>query len=84
MRAENDPSRESSPYFVYINSEALPASESLEHQYWVSSVATQFQKQGYEVTREHQIEGNGAVDLLATCQRAGGISHDGAGENRPH
>ncbi|GMU24935.1 MAG: hypothetical protein AMXMBFR13_50060 [Phycisphaerae bacterium] len=44
-----------------------PASrESLEHQYWVSSVATHFEKQGYEVTHEQKIDGNGAVDLFAT------------------
>jgi len=38
---------------------------SLEHKYWVSKVAGHFEKKGYEMTREHQIAGNGAVDLLA-------------------
>ena len=43
--------------------------ESLEHRYWVRKVAEHFEKRGYEVTREHQIKGNGAIDLLA--QRPG-------------
>ncbi len=37
---------------------------SLEHQYWVMKVSEQFEKQGYEVTTEHPIPGDGAVDLL--------------------
>lgn len=39
--------------------------ESLEHRFWVSQAASHFEKKGYEVTREHAIKGNGAVDLLA-------------------
>ena len=39
--------------------------ESLEHRYWIGKVATYFQKKDYEITREHPIKGNGAVDLLA-------------------
>ena len=39
--------------------------ESLEHQYWVNQVFGHFEKQGYEVSREYQIPGDGAVDLLA-------------------
>jgi len=42
-----------------------PLRASLEHQYWVTKVAEHFERQGYEMTHEHQIEGNGAVDLLA-------------------
>jgi hypothetical protein len=38
---------------------------SLEHSYWVMKAAEQFEKKGYAVTREHVIQGNGAVDLLA-------------------
>jgi hypothetical protein len=39
--------------------------ESLEHRYWVKRAAQHFEKAGYEVTREHLIAGNGAIDLLA-------------------
>ena len=39
--------------------------ESLEHRYWVRKAAEYFEKKGYEVTREHPIKGNGAVDVLA-------------------
>ncbi len=42
---------------------------SLEHSYWVMKAAEYFEQKGYSVTTEHQIEGNGAVDLLA--QRPG-------------
>ena len=38
---------------------------SLEHQYWVMKIAEHFEKQGYEMTAEHPIPGDGAVDLLA-------------------
>jgi len=39
--------------------------ESLEHRYWARKTAEHFEKKGYEVSREHPIKGNGAVDLLA-------------------
>ena len=39
--------------------------ESLEHRYWVKKTHEHFEKQGYQVTREHVIRGNGAIDLLA-------------------
>ena len=39
--------------------------ESLEHRYWVKKAAEHFERKGYEITREHPIKGNGAVDLLA-------------------
>jgi len=39
--------------------------ESLEHQYWVRKAAERYQSKGYEVTADHTIPGNGAVDLLA-------------------
>jgi len=40
--------------------------ESLEHTFWVDRTAKHFEKQGYEVAREHPVKGNGAVDILAT------------------
>ncbi len=39
--------------------------ESPEHRYWVMKASEHFEKKGYEITREHPIKGNGAVDLLA-------------------
>ena len=43
--------------------------ESLEHMFWVDRAAKYFEKEGYEVAREHPVKGNGAVDVLA--QRPG-------------
>lgn len=43
--------------------------QSLEHRYWVHRSARHFQAQGYEITMEYQIAGNGAIDLVA--QRGG-------------
>ena len=40
--------------------------ESLEHLFWVARTASHFEEQGYEVTREYPVKGNGAVDILAT------------------
>jgi len=39
--------------------------ESLEHSFWVNKTAEHFEKKGYDITREHSIKGNGAIDLLA-------------------
>ena len=39
--------------------------ESLEHRYWMQQAAATYEKQGYEVTREYQVKGNGAIDLVA-------------------
>ncbi len=39
--------------------------ESLEHRYWIGKVAEYFERKGYDITREHPIKGNGAVDILA-------------------
>ncbi|MHC4070487.1 MAG: ATP-binding protein [Planctomycetota bacterium] len=39
--------------------------ESLEHRYWVRQTSKYFEKQGYQVTCEHPIKGNGAIDILA-------------------
>lgn len=40
--------------------------ESLEHMFWVDRAAKQFEREGYEIQREHPVKGNGAVDILAT------------------
>jgi HJR/Mrr/RecB family endonuclease len=39
--------------------------ESLEHRWWVRKAHEYFERQGYQITREHMIRGNGAIDLLA-------------------
>jgi Holliday junction resolvase-like predicted endonuclease len=39
--------------------------ESLEHSFWVSRAARHFQAKGYDVSCEHPVKGNGAIDLLA-------------------
>ena len=43
--------------------------ESLEHMFWIARASEHFEKQGFELTREHAVASGGAVDLLAT--RAG-------------
>ena len=40
--------------------------ESLEHRYWIQQTCRHYEKQGFSITREHPIKGNGAVDILAT------------------
>jgi len=40
--------------------------ESLEHRFWVRQTARWFEGKGYEVTYEHPVKGNGAIDILAT------------------
>jgi hypothetical protein len=40
--------------------------ESLEHKFWVSRTARHFEREGYEITCEHPVKGNGAIDILAT------------------
>lgn len=42
---------------------------SLAHSYWARRTAAHFESRGFEVTMEHRIPGDGAVDLLA--QRPG-------------
>jgi len=39
--------------------------QSLEHRYWIKKATEHFEQRGFEVTKEHPIKGNGAVDLLA-------------------
>ena len=39
--------------------------ESLKHRYWIGKAAEHFEKKGYDITREHPIKGNGAIDILA-------------------
>lgn len=43
--------------------------ESLEHRWWVRQTSRYFEKKGFEITCEHPVKGNGAIDILA--QRAG-------------
>jgi len=43
-----------------------PPHAGLEHRYWVSRVAEHYERQGFEVTVEHHIPGDGHVDLAAT------------------
>jgi hypothetical protein len=43
--------------------------ESLEHRWWVRQTSKYFEKKGFEITCEHPVKGNGAIDILA--QRAG-------------
>jgi len=39
--------------------------ESLEHSFWVSRAARHFENKSYDVSREHPVKGNGAIDILA-------------------
>jgi hypothetical protein len=39
--------------------------ESLEHSFWVSRAARYFEGKGYEISCEHPVKGNGAIDILA-------------------
>jgi Holliday junction resolvase-like predicted endonuclease len=39
--------------------------ESLEHSFWASRAASHFERKGYDVSCEHPVKGNGAIDLLA-------------------
>ncbi len=47
-----------------INPGPLPQ-ESLEHRFWIGKTKEMYEKNGYEVTLEHPVKGNSAVDLLA-------------------
>ncbi|MFH1416663.1 MAG: hypothetical protein ABII12_00030, partial [Planctomycetota bacterium] len=38
---------------------------SLEHRYWAQRVADDFENDGYDITHEYVIKGNGAVDVVA-------------------
>jgi hypothetical protein len=38
--------------------------ESLEHRYWIQRAARFFEKKGYDVSCEHPVKGNGAIDVL--------------------
>jgi hypothetical protein len=40
--------------------------ESLEHSFWANRTARYFQKKGYDVSCEHPVKGDGAIDILAT------------------
>jgi energy-coupling factor transporter ATP-binding protein EcfA2 len=39
--------------------------ESLEHSFWVNRAAKHFEDKAYNVSREHPVKGNGAIDILA-------------------
>ena len=39
--------------------------ESMEHSFWVNRAARYFERKGYEVSYEHPVKGNGAIDVLA-------------------
>jgi hypothetical protein len=39
--------------------------ESLEHSFWVNRASKYFERKGYEVSYEHPVKGNGAIDILA-------------------
>jgi len=39
--------------------------ESLEHAFWVGRTAGFFESQGYRISCEHAVKGNGAIDILA-------------------
>ena len=41
------------------------ARESLEHSFWVNRAAKYFEKKAYDVSCEHPVKGNGAIDILA-------------------
>ena len=44
--------------------------ESLEHRYWVERAARHYEDDGFSVSYEHSVKGNGAVDVLAErCDR---------------
>jgi Holliday junction resolvase-like predicted endonuclease/energy-coupling factor transporter ATP-binding protein EcfA2 len=42
--------------------------ESLEHSFWVNRAAKYFEKKSYDVSCEHPVKGNGAIDILAEKQ----------------
>jgi hypothetical protein len=39
--------------------------ESLEHSFWVNRAAKHFENKAYDVSCEHPVKGNGAIDILA-------------------
>lgn len=39
--------------------------QSLEHSFWVHRAARYFEKRAYDVSREHPVKGNGAIDIFA-------------------
>jgi hypothetical protein len=43
----------------------LRSRESLEHLFWVNRAARHFEKMAYDISREHPVKGNGAIDILA-------------------
>jgi hypothetical protein len=45
--------------------QAAKQQESLEHRYWVEQAARYYENQGFIVTREYAVKGNGAADIMA-------------------
>lgn len=41
------------------------ARQSLEHSFWVNRAARHFENKSYDISREHPVKGNGAIDILA-------------------
>jgi len=41
------------------------ARQSLEHSFWVNRAARYFENKAYDISREHPVKGNGAIDILA-------------------
>ena len=39
--------------------------QSLEHRYWIQRTARFYEKRGYDISCEHPVKGNGAIDVLA-------------------
>jgi len=53
-------------FCLSVNIESGPKSrESLEHRWWVRQTAKYFEKKGFDITHEHPIKANRAIDLLA-------------------
>ena len=44
---------------------AAKQQESLEHRYWVDQAAKYYENQGFTVTLEYAVKGNGHVDIMA-------------------
>jgi hypothetical protein len=43
-----------------------PPRASLEHAFWVQKATAFFEQKGYDVVCEHPVQGNGAIDILAS------------------
>lgn len=51
---------------VLLGMNPVPFStESLEHRYWIRKTADYYKSQGYQITLEYAVKGNGKIDILA-------------------